>query len=299
MAGRFLGSGRMGDFHSRECYALLKLTLKEDAMATITISAPTTGTSPVTIGVSESTTSLSDYLDSNRGLAVSIPYGGTGINLTSMGRFPDSNSVWRLRNGTSAVVSSTLFAYRGGFSAGYNLPVGTDTFVVSSVSNTHILSYPGGNKVKATNPKDFSYDYDISPENSSNTDYVLVGGGGNDTLTGTSKADILVGKGGDDTLNLGGDTVADTVSYHLGDGTDTINGFVKDGTGQDLLSFTGIANIDVVTSGSDTQLRLGNGGFGTGDLLATIVGVTGFTSADLGSAGDNLASTNTATFAFS
>ena len=131
---------------------------------------------------------------------------------------------------------------------------------------------------------------------------VLMGGAGNDVLTGNAGSDILFGGTGNDTLNLGlNDTVSDSVRYAAGDGIDVINQFVK---GIDHLAFIGISFIDVKVSGTDTQLRLGNGitgdaGFGTGTLLETIKGVTGFTSAHLGVGGTNVDVTNMAQFLFS
>ncbi|MEG3436087.1 choice-of-anchor L domain-containing protein [Pannus brasiliensis CCIBt3594] len=130
---------------------------------------------------------------------------------------------------------------------------------------------------------------------------LLTGGAGNDTLTGNGGSDILVGGTGNDTLNLGlNDGVVDIVRYTSGDGSDTINQFVK---GTDKLSFTGISFIDVQVSGSNTQLRVGDGiagnaGFGTGSLLATIAGVTGFTATHLGVTGTSLDASNTARFSF-
>jgi Ca2+-binding RTX toxin-like protein len=130
---------------------------------------------------------------------------------------------------------------------------------------------------------------------------ILIGNEGNDILTGNSGSDILVGGTGNDTLNLGpNDGVSDLVRYASGDGTDIINQFIK---GIDKLAFTGIGFIDVKVSGTSTQLRLSDGiqanpNFGTGTLLATISGVTGFTSLELGLGGTSLDSSNTATFLF-
>ncbi|MEA5569275.1 hypothetical protein [Anabaena sp. UHCC 0399] len=81
------------------------------------------------------------------------------------------------------------------------------------------------------------------------------------------------------------DNAADIVKYTFGDGTDTIYQFVR-GVGGDQLQFTDIAKIDVVKSGTSTQLRIGDGlagntGFGTGQLLATISGTSGFISSDV------------------
>jgi hypothetical protein len=112
------------------------------------------------------------------------------------------------------------------------------------------------------------------------------------TLTGTSGNDILIGGANSDTFNggLGNDTLylglndnsVDNVNYTLGDATDTVYQFVR-GVGGDKLNFTGIANFDVITSGTSTLVRVGDGiaantGFGTGQLLVTLSETSGFTS---------------------
>ncbi|WP_071189786.1 calcium-binding protein [Trichormus sp. NMC-1] len=113
----------------------------------------------------------------------------------------------------------------------------------------------------------------------------LTGGAGVDTLNGNAGADTLIGGLGNDILSLGlNDNAVDIVKYALNDGADTITQFVR-GVGGDKFQFTGIANIDVVTSGSNTLLRIGDGtignsGFGTGQLLATLSGTSGFNSAN-------------------
>ncbi len=128
-------------------------------------------------------------------------------------------------------------------------------------------------------------------------DNILTGDAGNDILTGNGGSDTLVGGTGNDTLNLGlNDGVSDIVRYASGDGRDTINQFE---IGTDKLAFTGISSIDVMVSGSNTQLRLSNANFGTGTLLATISGVVGFTATELGTNGTSLDPSNTATFLFS
>ncbi|MGM3309112.1 calcium-binding protein [Anabaena sp. WFMT] len=115
---------------------------------------------------------------------------------------------------------------------------------------------------------------------------MLTGGAGVDTLTGNAGADIFIGGLGNDKLNLGlNDGAVDIVNYALNDGADTITQFVR-GVGGDQIQFTGIANIDVLTSGSNTLLRIGDGtigntGFGTGQLLATLSGTSGFIAADV------------------
>jgi Ca2+-binding RTX toxin-like protein len=122
----------------------------------------------------------------------------------------------------------------------------------------------------------------------------LIGGAGVDTINANAGADILIGGLGNDKLNLGlNDGAVDIVNYAFGDGADTITQFIR-GLGGDQVQFTGITNIDVVTSGSNTVLRLsdgisGNTGFGTGTLLVTISGTTGFNSTNFS---DNLFGAN-------
>ncbi len=109
---------------------------------------------------------------------------------------------------------------------------------------------------------------------------------GDDWMKSGAGADTLSGGVGNDSLYLGlNDRVVDNVKYAAGDGTDTIYEFVR-GVGGDKLNFTGIAKLDVVKLGTDTQLRVGDGivgntGFGTGQLLVTLSATSGFTSADV------------------
>ncbi|MGI0482839.1 calcium-binding protein [Geminocystis sp. CENA526] len=127
---------------------------------------------------------------------------------------------------------------------------------------------------------------------------ILTGGSGNDTLTGNNGSDQLVGGKGNDVLNLGlNDGVTDTVIYNAGDGTDTVNQFVL---GVDKFAVIGLIGVDILTVGSNTQFRLGNGiqgdtGFGTGNLLFTITGVNTFTEANILSSVD---ASNQATLLF-
>jgi Ca2+-binding RTX toxin-like protein len=131
-----------------------------------------------------------------------------------------------------------------------------------------------------------------------NGDDLLRGGDGNDVLDGEVGADILIGNAGNDTLHLGGGRDVDTVIYRSGDGTDIIHQF--DRRDRDLLQFEGIEAIDLVVNGNSTFFRLsdgiaGNSGFGSGQILTELRGVTGFTQENLGL---NLATGNTAQFLF-
>jgi Ca2+-binding RTX toxin-like protein len=113
----------------------------------------------------------------------------------------------------------------------------------------------------------------------------LNGGIGNDILLGGVGADDLTGGIGNDLIYLGAnDNAVDNVRYTAGHGIDTIYQFVR-GIGGDKLNFTGIANFDVITLGTSTSVRIsdgigGNSGFGTGQLLVTLSGTSGFTSAN-------------------
>jgi hypothetical protein len=114
----------------------------------------------------------------------------------------------------------------------------------------------------------------------------LTGTSGNDILIGGANSDTFNGGLGNDTLYLGlNDNAVDNVNYASGDGTDTVYQFVR-GVGGDKLNFTGIANLDVVTLGANTEVRIGDGiaantGFGTGQLLTTLSSTTGLTGADV------------------
>ena len=115
---------------------------------------------------------------------------------------------------------------------------------------------------------------------------ILTGGLGNDILNGGAGADTIIGGLGNDNLYLGlNDAAVDIVNYASGDGAETVYQFVR-GVGGDKLNFTGITNLDVITSGTSTLVRVGDGiggntGFATGQLLVTLSGTTGFIAADV------------------
>ncbi|NJM62791.1 MAG: hypothetical protein HC849_25495 [Oscillatoriales cyanobacterium RU_3_3] len=129
-------------------------------------------------------------------------------------------------------------------------------------------------------------------------DDLVRGGDGDDIIYGGVGVDILIGNTGNDTLYLGGNRDVDTVVYRSGDGSDIIHQFDRrDG---DLLQFEGIEAIDLIVTGGSTFLHLsdrmaGNSGFGSGQLLAELRGVTGFTANNINL---NLAAANTAQFLF-
>ncbi|MEE3715131.1 esterase-like activity of phytase family protein [Tumidithrix elongata RA019] len=148
------------------------------------------------------------------------------------------------------------------------------------VDNLENLTLTGSSDINGTGN---SVNNVITGNNGNN---ILSGGFGNDTLTGGLGADTLVGGNGNDTLNLGlNDGAVDRVVYNLGDGSDSVNQFIR-GLGGDLLQFNGIAAVDVRTVNGNTQFRLGDGvagnaGFGNGSLLLTLNGVNGFTAGNI------------------
>lgn len=77
----------------------------------------------------------------------------------------------------------------------------------------------------------------------------------------------------------------DIVNFAAGNGVDTVYQFVRGASG-DRLNLTGIPNLDVISLGANTEVRVGdsianNTGFGTGQLLITLSGTIGFTDTDV------------------
>jgi Ca2+-binding RTX toxin-like protein len=185
-------------------------------MANITIQAPIYSNTGFAITAPSSGTYLHEYLNNNSGLAVSIGYGGTGTVLTSMGKL-NSNSVWRLRNGTGTGFDGKLSAYGGGFNQDYYLPANSDTFVLSSqLTKTHTLTTSSLRTSKAAGSQIFTYHNDLGDNGAANNNYTLIGRKGADTLTGGSGSDILTGNEGNDTFvfntTLNGSTNVDTIT---------------------------------------------------------------------------------------
>jgi Ca2+-binding RTX toxin-like protein len=197
------------------------ILFKEEIM-TITISAPINSSTGVSITAPTGASTVTAFLTSNPSLAISLPTGGTGFNLTSLGFFPFStNTAWRLRNGTSSDVGSArFFATGGGFDNNYFLPAGTDTFVRSTVNGTHRLEFTGFGSTKARGTQTVST---IAPL-PANASYSLRGTNFDDTLTGGNNNDTLTGFGGVDSLT--GGTGADKFVFNNpNQGIDTITDF--------------------------------------------------------------------------
>ena len=208
----------------------LTVTVTDVTEQTLVISGET-ATSNLTLAAPTSSVSLSDYLleainsnginDTPQVLSISLPTTVTGINLTSFGKTNEATdgvdgSAWRLRNGTTDNVSGTLTGYGTGFSNTYNLPANTDTFTLSPVFNgaaTHRLTANSVKKVKAASSQPFNVTNDIS-----GNAYEIIGGTGNDTLSGAALDDTLIGGAG-----------ADSFLYRSpDDGIDTIVDFEMD-----------------------------------------------------------------------
>lgn len=164
----------------------------------------------------------------------------------------------------------------GGFVSGNNLLEGgngNDTLFIGSSTGNDILR--GGNGD------------DLITGITTGGSNTLDGGNNNDTLYSGSGQSLLIGGTGNDVLSLGwNDGVADTVQYKAGDGLDSVLDFVR-GLGGDSIIFNQIADIDVVTVGSNTALHLsdgiaGNANFGSGQLLVTLENTIGFSISDIG-----------------
>lgn len=111
---------------------------------------------------------------------------------------------------------------------------------------------------------------------SSRGNNTIEAGDGNDSIDARfARGDnLLTGGIGDDTIQLWRTSGINTLNYSNDDGTDSVSAF-RGGIGGDILSFTDIPNIDLVSVGKVTEIRLGDGiadntGFGTGYLLITL-----------------------------
>ncbi len=107
-----------------------------------------------------------------------------------------------------------------------------------------------------------------------------IGSSQDDTIKAGQGTDSLTGGAGNDFLYLGlNDKQIDLVVYNVGDGQDTVFEFGAN-KNRDMLEFRGIAAIDIVDNGCSTLFRLSDGiaknpGFGTGETLLELHGVTG------------------------
>ncbi len=210
----------------------------------ITVSAPLNSSTGYAIDASTFAPSLYDYWDSNPtniDVAFSFDSAAIGRNLTAIGLFKGTNSIWRLLNGSGqADVTANLAGYGNPFSRNYFLPAGSNTFVASTFitgPGTHILDFGGGQRItKAQNPN--AIVNAIIPLGNSSL-YVLRGANGDDTLTGALFSDTLLGFDGNDILHgVGG---ADSLIG--GNGSDTLiggagNDSLTGGTGADRFAYT-------------------------------------------------------------
>ncbi|MFM6525437.1 MAG: calcium-binding protein [Microcystis panniformis] len=215
---------------------------------------------------------VAQFLYFNPYASISLPTTATGThNLTSIGVFDDGNTAWRLFNGTTGDVSSTLSVYKTTSSKNFSLPAGTNTFVRSDVEGTHKLKINPNGRVytKAAGPKPINLD-PMGTEGETTIDqipnmnpYFMIGSSFNDVLGGGSKNDTLIGGNGNDNLN--GNPGNDSLIG--GDGNDTLTGLSGDDTligGADNDSLSGGADNDSLIGGDGNDTL--NGGVGTDTL---------------------------------
>lgn len=201
-------------------------------------------------------------------LTISQPTTATDINLTSFGKIFSvddgfDGSAWRIRNGTDAIVDGNLTAYGTGLINTYELPANTDTFVISPVvsgSATHILEVDSTQKTKAASSDSFEVTHIIGGES-----YELIGGSGDDTLSGAGEADVLVGGEGNDVLT--GGAGSDTFRFN-NKGTDEITDFsLSDGDifqiDTSAYSVDAEASIYIGTLGNIRSMGTGNFAYAT------------------------------------
>ena len=114
--------------------------------------------------------------------------------------------------------------------------------VTGTAQQLHLYANVHGQTIDLTNLTTFNW--------GSEDLIVVYGSAGNDTLTGSNKIDQLGGGAGNDTFFV--QTVGDTVSELVGEGTDTVNASI---------SFTLGANVEnLVLTGTDNNSATGNSG---------------------------------------
>ena len=270
----------------------------QKTMANFTISgatSPTTGLdiSATVFAMGESlSVTLIDLVTANtlgttpQYITISTARKGNGDNLTSVGRVDDpfAGTAWRMRN-DGAQETGTLNGYKTPFVNTYDLPLDSDTYVISPIATgpaTHILAIGGRRFTKAASPDLFT-DVESNIFLQSNDNYTLIGTAFNDTLTGAGANDTLNGGAGNDILNGGAGSGNDILDGGIGndsltggdgndsliggDGNDTLNG----GTGNDTLtggdgndSLIGGSQVDSLDGGNGNDTL--NGGVGNDTL---------------------------------
>jgi len=255
----------------------------------ITASAPLNSSTGYAIDASTFAPSLRIYWNLNpTNIDVAFSFDSAAIvrNLTAIGLFNGTRSIWRLLNGSGqADVTANLAGYGNPFSRNYFLPAGSNTFVASTFitgPGTHILDFGGGQRItKAQNPNPITNA--IVPLGNASS-YVLRGANGNDTLTGALFSDTLLGFDGNDILlGLGG-----TDSLIGGNGNDTLDG----GTANDTL--LGGDGSDTLIGGGANDSLLGDDGTDSligGDGNDTLIGGNGNDTLTGGANADHFAYT--------
>ncbi|WP_018139369.1 MULTISPECIES: retention module-containing protein [unclassified Thioalkalivibrio] len=243
----------------------------------------------VSLSLTEGFSELDELLEADSETGVSVKTDADGLNLTSMGKVTvegEEYTVWRLRNGTESDEVASLSAVGTDYEAYYELPAGTDTYVLSPESDgaaTHIMTVGDWTNTKAAGDQDFASTLKVSQEGDSR--YAEISGSTTNVPTGNEVTLLITDESGKQVEIVPPAQVDNDGNYSAGpvdiselsEGTLTVTATVDDQLGEEV-SATGTAEwhlvdevvaIDgpsiVVTAGDDVL----EGNASEGDVVAT------------------------------
>lgn len=154
--------------------------------------------------------------------------------------------------------------------------LGTDT--ISALANSTVIGLTSISGIETITAGSFTGVYIAGSGNNDTLDFTgmtltaitkIDGGGGNDTIVGTTAANTILGSGGDDTINAGSGN--DTIQYtgtsngfdavDGGDGTDTISALANN----TVIGLSALAGVETISAGSFTGVYVA--GSGNNDTL--------------------------------
>ena len=200
---------------------------------------------------------------------LSLTTAGATVNLglgTATSAVTGTDTLISIENVTGSSGDDTFMASVGDGNNVYNGGAGNDTYDLSATTANAVVNLLQG---KASS-------LDIGSDTLSvSTIEIVIGGTGNDTLTGDTHANVLVGGAGNDALSggLGADTmtggagndtytvdnVADVVNENPNEGNDTVVTSVSYTLGAELENLTGSSAIGLALDGNDLDNRITSG----------------------------------------